>query len=235
MPGFARFSPWDRIAASSSRTALQRLHDVLAVAVDRGVTIRFELHPGYMQRAEEDHGGRCCGVAEDAPAWSGFACPDHQTVVIDPNGSMGGCTRFVSQMLHEVGHVVMRSMSEDDVAEWEVWVALSLWGRSSNQTRDVIGYQQESGVVGPHVADARRRWRQDLEDAAEERRVRTTFREGRVRGEWRHCTPELLASGVDCATAPRQGCDCGVGGTHDHLVFAEELGRDWVTNVWEDA
>jgi hypothetical protein len=35
---------------------------------------------------------------------------------------------------------------------------------------------------------------------------------------WVHCSPELLASGVDCDATPRRACRCAHGGSHDHLV-----------------
>lgn len=36
--------------------------------------------------------------------------------------------------------------------------------------------------------------------------------------EWRHCSPELLAAGVDCANTPRRPCLCLEEGSHDHKV-----------------
>lgn len=39
--------------------------------------------------------------------------------------------------------------------------------------------------------------------------------------QWEHCSPELLKSGVDCATTPRRPCECEVKGSHDHLVGME--------------
>lgn len=35
-------------------------------------------------------------------------------------------------------------------------------------------------------------------------------------GEWRHCSPALLRSGVDCASTPRRPCPCE--GGHDHWI-----------------
>jgi hypothetical protein len=43
-----------------------------------------------------------------------------------------------------------------------------------------------------------------------------------MKGLWMHCSPELLANGVDCASAPRSPCHCQskdfVG--HDHFISA---------------
>lgn len=39
-------------------------------------------------------------------------------------------------------------------------------------------------------------------------------------GEWHHCSPALLASGVDCKATPRRNCECDHGGSHDHFVTA---------------
>jgi len=41
-----------------------------------------------------------------------------------------------------------------------------------------------------------------------------------AQGEWHHCSPELLASGVDCATTKRRDCVCEHGGSHDHFITA---------------
>jgi hypothetical protein len=41
-----------------------------------------------------------------------------------------------------------------------------------------------------------------------------------AQGEWHHCSPELLASGVDCATTQRRDCECEIGGSHDHFINA---------------
>jgi len=35
---------------------------------------------------------------------------------------------------------------------------------------------------------------------------------------WIHCSPELLASGIDCGTTPRRPCECAIKGSHDHLI-----------------
>jgi hypothetical protein len=44
------------------------------------------------------------------------------------------------------------------------------------------------------------------------------------RQDWRHCSPDLLATGVDCADTPRRTCECFAGGSHDHLVhLASEM------------
>lgn len=37
-------------------------------------------------------------------------------------------------------------------------------------------------------------------------------------GDFEHCSPELLNSGVSCADTPRRSCECDHGGSHDHLV-----------------
>lgn len=42
---------------------------------------------------------------------------------------------------------------------------------------------------------------------------------------WVHCSPDLLASGVDCATAPRRPCSCPHCGSHDHSVPRSEANR----------
>jgi hypothetical protein len=39
------------------------------------------------------------------------------------------------------------------------------------------------------------------------------------RRDWRHCSPDLLNTGVDCAAATRRPCTCFTGGSHDHLVW----------------
>lgn len=39
-----------------------------------------------------------------------------------------------------------------------------------------------------------------------------------TQGEWKHCSPELLASGVSCKDAPRRPCECEHGGSHDHWI-----------------
>jgi hypothetical protein len=47
---------------------------------------------------------------------------------------------------------------------------------------------------------------------------------------WRHCSPELLRSGVDCAATPRRPCagvTCGPG-SHDHLVDPDQRPRSLV-------
>lgn len=37
--------------------------------------------------------------------------------------------------------------------------------------------------------------------------------------EWSHCSPSLLASGLNCASTPRRPCSCSpTNGGHDHLV-----------------
>lgn len=36
--------------------------------------------------------------------------------------------------------------------------------------------------------------------------------------EWKHCTPTLLSSGVNCATTTRRACQCDFDGSHDHWV-----------------
>ncbi len=41
---------------------------------------------------------------------------------------------------------------------------------------------------------------------------------------WKHCSPELLASGVDCGSTPRSICYCPFDGSHDHLVPAMPTG-----------
>ncbi len=38
---------------------------------------------------------------------------------------------------------------------------------------------------------------------------------------WKHCSPRLLASDVDCTTTPRRPCKCAHGGSHDHLIVSE--------------
>jgi len=37
-------------------------------------------------------------------------------------------------------------------------------------------------------------------------------------GKWVHCSPELIASGVDCASTIRRPCGCGPVGSHDHWI-----------------
>lgn len=37
-------------------------------------------------------------------------------------------------------------------------------------------------------------------------------------GQWVHCSPELLQSGISCADTPRRPCQCGLEGSHDHLI-----------------
>ena len=37
-------------------------------------------------------------------------------------------------------------------------------------------------------------------------------------GEWVHCSPELLASGISCADTRRRKCTCGLDGSHDHWI-----------------
>lgn len=51
--------------------------------------------------------------------------------------------------------------------------------------------------------------------------------------EWRHCSPDLLSSGVHCPTTLRRPCLCGPGyGSHDHLVPTEhEFALDHDTGV----
>ncbi|WNO05994.1 peptide chain release factor family protein [Rhodoferax mekongensis] len=39
-----------------------------------------------------------------------------------------------------------------------------------------------------------------------------------AQGEWKHCTPELLSSGVSCKDTPRRPCECEHGGSHDHWI-----------------
>jgi len=53
--------------------------------------------------------------------------------------------------------------------------------------------------------------------------------------EWFHCSPKLLESGIDCASAARRVCKCGIcenSGVppeehvgHDHLVFRKECSK----------
>lgn len=43
---------------------------------------------------------------------------------------------------------------------------------------------------------------------------------GEAVGEWKHCSPELLASGVSCRDTPRRPCECDHGGSHDHWIAA---------------
>lgn len=42
--------------------------------------------------------------------------------------------------------------------------------------------------------------------------------EPQAQGEWIHCSPELLASGVSCRDTPRRPCECEHGGSHDHWI-----------------
>jgi hypothetical protein len=41
-------------------------------------------------------------------------------------------------------------------------------------------------------------------------------------GNFEHCSPWLLESGVDCGETPRRSCECDHGGSHDHLVESDE-------------
>lgn len=42
-------------------------------------------------------------------------------------------------------------------------------------------------------------------------------------GEWVHCSPELLAIGIDCGTTKRRPCMCEPPGSHDHWVVREPI------------
>jgi len=37
-------------------------------------------------------------------------------------------------------------------------------------------------------------------------------------GEWQHCSPALISSGLDCGGTLRRSCLCPGGGSHDHYV-----------------
>ena len=43
-----------------------------------------------------------------------------------------------------------------------------------------------------------------------------------VKGMWKHCSPELLRAGIDCANTPRRSCECAHGGAHDHFIYEEQ-------------
>jgi len=38
------------------------------------------------------------------------------------------------------------------------------------------------------------------------------------KGMWKHCSPALLRTGIDCATTKRKPCECGINGSHDHWI-----------------
>jgi hypothetical protein len=42
-------------------------------------------------------------------------------------------------------------------------------------------------------------------------------------GEWRHCSPELIGSGLDCEITPRRPCLCPYNGSHDHYIASSPL------------
>ena len=44
-----------------------------------------------------------------------------------------------------------------------------------------------------------------------------------TQGAWHHCSPALLASGVNCATTKRRDCECAHGGSHDHFIHAQPV------------
>ena len=52
-------------------------------------------------------------------------------------------------------------------------------------------------------------------------------------GRWEHCSPELLAAGIDCAETPRRPCECGQDGSHDHFIqpSMQELQQELAENV----
>jgi hypothetical protein len=100
------------------------------------------------------HNG-CTGFSVSPMFFEGFICIQCRVVALRIQ-ELGASDdqRFVSQLTHEIGHVVMGSFDEDEVHPWEVCAAVVLFGKGSAEVADVIQYAGEAGVSGPVMREA---------------------------------------------------------------------------------
>lgn len=136
---------------------------VTELASALGVCVHLTNSLAY-RRLSDQH--QDCDERSPSPMWmEGFVCLLHHVVVAPAQEFLGSDDPHVaSQLLHEVGHVVRQSFSEDKVASWEVYAAMVLFGVDSTQTKDVIEYLKDSGVDGydAYVEEARERLARDM-------------------------------------------------------------------------
>ncbi len=112
---------------------------------------------------------RNCRGFSHAPMWTpGFICMDHRTICV-PTVEFEDVADLhsTSQLLHELGHVVLQSFIEDEIAEWEVIASCLLFGCDSAQTADVLRYGRESGVSESIYREALERFDREFAEQAQ--------------------------------------------------------------------